>query len=277
MPASVQIFTPSGKYFIAGISISILIHILLLAFAFRSIESYQGPRQVFEVTFLPESALKPTLRRLPQQIVSPSQTSKPIPKDHSTPLLSDRDSFAEKEQLKRGDDPQAGRTLSKNPNSLSTSLPANKPSNRDSPQHKPPAPQSAPKKSSPLRELLLDSDTLAREFASPASEKPLSSGSKVPNEITPPTNHQPFSRAPGSGAAIIGLAGSADYLPNLPDGDITLLNAKAARFAVFVRRIASKVFGQMRQAGWDNLLASDISRIRDFCTIHATLDLNGEL
>ena len=39
-----------------------------------------------------------------------------------------------------------------------------------------------------------------------------------------------------------GPRGSADYLPNVRQGDITLLNTKADRFAPFVRRVGMRVF-----------------------------------
>ena len=53
----------------------------------------------------------------------------------------------------------------------------------------------------------------------------------------------------GTGAKFFGNSGSTDYLPNLPDGDITLLNTKADHFAVFVRRVAARVFAALRSSG----------------------------
>src|SRR5690606_20546577 len=70
--------------------------------------------------------------------------------------------------------------------------------------------------------------------------------------------YKAFSRPAGSGARFIGASGAPDHLPSLPDGDITLLNTKANQFAVFVRRVATQVFGELRLTGWESLLASDI-------------------
>ena len=39
-----------------------------------------------------------------------------------------------------------------------------------------------------------------------------------------------------------GPRGSTDYLPNVRDGDVTMLNAKADKFAPFVRRVGLRVF-----------------------------------
>jgi hypothetical protein len=88
---------------------------------------------------------------------------------------------------------------------------------------------------------------------------------------------RPFSRPPGSGAAIIGMRGNPDYLPNLPDGDLTLLNEKADQYAVFVIRVATQVFGQLRSSGWEQLQYGDIANISDYNTIEAILSPRGEL
>ena len=89
--------------------------------------------------------------------------------------------------------------------------------------------------------------------------------------------YQAFSRPPGSGAAFLGNAGINDHLPNLPDGDITLLNAKANIYASFVRRVAVQVFTQLRSQGWEKLSQQQIQQLSDFTTIEAVLSRQGKL
>ncbi|RMG43853.1 MAG: energy transducer TonB, partial [Candidatus Dadabacteria bacterium] len=86
-----------------------------------------------------------------------------------------------------------------------------------------------------------------------------------------------FSRPSGSGARFLGLSGSPDYLPSLPDGDLTLLNTKASRFAVFVRRVATQVFSELRQSGWERLSAGDIMSMQGFSTVRAVISKDGKL
>jgi hypothetical protein len=90
------------------------------------------------------------------------------------------------------------------------------------------------------------------------------------------SEYQAFSRPPGSGAAFLGTAGISDHLPNLPDGDITLLNAKANIYASFVRRVAIQVFTQLRSQGWEKLSAQQIRQLQGFSTIEAVLSPDGK-
>jgi hypothetical protein len=89
------------------------------------------------------------------------------------------------------------------------------------------------------------------------------------------SKYEAFSRPPGSGATFVGSGGVSDHLPNLPDGDITLLNAKANTYAGFVRRVAVQVFAQLRSQGWEKLTMGEVRRIGDFTTIEAILSPEG--
>jgi TonB family protein len=89
-------------------------------------------------------------------------------------------------------------------------------------------------------------------------------------------DYQPF-RSPSISQLFTGSAGNADFLPNVPDGDVTLLNAKADRFAVFVRRVALQVFAELRRRNWQQLPAAELGRIRGFTKVIATMNRNGEL
>ncbi len=72
-------------------------------------------------------------------------------------------------------------------------------------------------------------------------------------------------------------SGSSDYLPDIQDGDLTLLNAKADRHAVFVRRVALQVFGALRRESWAELSSQSIRRLRDYTTIRAVMSPEGRL
>ena len=75
----------------------------------------------------------------------------------------------------------------------------------------------------------------------------------------------------------MGNAGISDHLPNLPDGDITMLNAKANTYASFVRRVAVQVFTQLRSQGWEKLSRQQIQELNDFTTIEAVLSRQGSI
>lgn len=88
--------------------------------------------------------------------------------------------------------------------------------------------------------------------------------------------YQPFSHS-SPATALNERLGVSDYLPNIPDGDITLLNTKANHFAVFVRRVANQVFGVLRRTSWAELPYSEVRRIKQFATIKVKLSKSGEL
>lgn len=128
--------------------------------------------------------------------------------------------------------------------------------------------------------LKLDDATAVTKFGE--DEKPLNPADSLNQKlqgIGPVSlkSYRAFSRPSGSGARFMGQSGSMDYLPNLPDGDITFLNAKASTYAGFVRRVAIQVFGALRASGWENLTYRDISMIQDFATVRAILSKEGKL
>lgn len=65
----------------------------------------------------------------------------------------------------------------------------------------------------------------------------------------------------GTGALPLSPGGTADYLPTVREGNITLLNTKADLFAPFVRRVAMRVF--------QNLLISFSQALRSRAAIQA--------
>ena len=194
-----------------------------------------------------------------QQMVSPPAPA-PEPSVESPtklkPFLSDQDNVAPKESIKRGQDDAGPRV----------GPPAKQPPARQATKPQPES-QNQPK-GQPLKTLKLDSSTMLREFTNrPADNNPLASLPKT----------APFSRPSGSGARFLGMTGSSDFLPNLPDGDLTLLNTKANLHAVFVRRVATQVFSELRQQGWESLAAHQVTQISDFCTVRAIMSPTGKL
>lgn len=266
-------------YVLAGLIVSVLVHLAaVLLFNPLSTPDARSP-MVVDVFYAPVPPLPPAQestspQRIRDQLVSPPEASSPPREQQRTALLSDRDSYAEREQVRRGDGLPAqipGGPASKG---MARSAPASQTETK--PQRKEaPAP--------PLRELKLDEQTLLSEFGQKAPPTPSSPrtldelvGGKAAQGFSR-RNYQAFSRPSGSGAAFLGLGGTSDYLPNLPDGDITLLNTKATLFAVFVRRVATQVFAQLRSQGWGSLSPASIQAISGFARIRATLDPHGNL
>lgn len=77
--------------------------------------------------------------------------------------------------------------------------------------------------------------------------------------------------------ALSSISGSPDHLPDIKDGEITLLNTKASVYAVFVRRVAIQVFNQLKQSARYGITYNEVSSMQNPATITATLDANGKL
>lgn len=202
------------------------------------------------LTFLTPELMFPQPTR--QIVTTPDNPTEIKPPDSAT-LLSEKNSTAKKEMVKRGDN-LAGAGGERIPQ------PASQPEAAE--------PRSSASSKKPL---LLRNDNLLAKFAS-QPQRPTSSTDSTPQSPT-----REFSRAPGSGAAFYGVTGVPDYLPNLPDGDLTLLNTKAVQYAVFVQRVATRVFGEMRQAGWELLRAADIRQIDGPAMVEAVIDSTGNI
>lgn len=294
-----------------GLIGSALIHLSLLYFLFTAKEGSHIETQAFEVEILaPEAA-----RKRFEQIVSPSASKEEIPKV-DTPLRAEKNTATDREQIRRGIEPDAGKYIGKQAQGLpaqakavSAQRPAppahSKQQAASDNQHKDTrakqenlsAPKEAPKSTQQEarpKELLtkIDPESNRREEAelqAKAEVKPreqeqserdlalqnaILGGGAMRNSAQ---SYQPFSRPIGSGARLLGVPGAADHLPNLPDGDITFLNAKASRFAVFVRRVALQVFSELRNSGWERLSAHDIRSLVNHSRVRAVLSPQGNL
>ena len=273
-------FRPPQSYVKQAIVLSIIIHCLAITLLYS--EQSMSPRlpEAFTVELLPAPLLEKTK---PEQKVDTQIVSKTLQKESETAplntnLLSDINTVTKKEQIKRGDHPLAG--------AQGAVAPAPKPVEKaPQPPIKKQAAVATPKKEAvaPPREILrkplpkkLDLSpaygTLSKitrgEFKAPVSKKTAVVKGREP---------EPFSRAPGNAVQFTGRPGVSDLLSDISDGDITLLNAKANRFAVFVRRVAVRVFQQIKVDGWDFLRASDINGIQSYVQIHAILNADGTL
>jgi TonB family protein len=222
------------------------------------------------------------------QIVSPSQQPATDPPDNAQ-RLSDTNSRTEVEKIRRGDGggiPGQGTSQPKAQTQQQERKPAENNtthSQQKQPQPKEPAKEEPPaalskqplqKKEVLVKDLTLDRSTLDAKFGSQATRPPTTKSPSSPSQSL--SEYQAFSRPPGTGAAFLGTAGISDHLPNLPDGDITLLNAKANIYASFVRRVAIQVFTQLRAQGWERLSAQQIRQLQGFATIEAVLSQDGK-
>jgi TonB family protein len=268
-----------------GLVTSLLLHAVLVALLFQTRAPQQPATTTIEVTIEPPS-------RSPQrpQIVSPSNAPQQPPLEDTT-RLSDTDSRAEVEKILRGDGGGIPGERSQAPPSQPASPAAKaqtpkqhevtkkrEQQTQERSQREPKEQQTTPaKKELNLKDLKLDDSTLALKFGNTPKNQPSASS---PASTSSPTkslsDYQAFSRPPGSGAAFFGSAGISDHLPNLPDGDITLLNAKANIYASFVRRVAIQVFTQLRSQGWERLTAQQIRQLSGFATVEAVLTPNGK-
>lgn len=74
-----------------------------------------------------------------------------------------------------------------------------------------------------------------------------------------------------------GPQGTPDYLPDVRQGNLTLLNTKANRFAPFVRRVALRVFQHLIIFQRKNLHINDVVAAHDASTIEVKLDTKGNV
>lgn len=260
-----------------GLGVSIALHLLILLFILRSPVLSLPEQTVIDVTFeLPKGAAPK------KQIVSPPQVKSEAP-PQQTDRISEVDATAIKEQVKRGTEgglpgppaqPMEPSPQQKQSQAKSQAQPQQSTTDSKAPQQREPSPHKALQKGDVhLKDLKLDDATLAMKFG--ATPKKSLSDPTSSNTNQDLSDYAAFSRPPGSGATFVGSGGVSDHLPNLPDGDITLLNAKANTYAGFVRRVAVQVFAQLRSQGWEKLSMSEVRRIAEFTTIEAVLSPEG--
>lgn len=255
-----------GKRLQIGLLVSVVLHIALVYLLSSGVPTAPAREVSLEVSFINEPAPPPQKNSAQTQIVETPDLKESAPPVVETNLRSEKDTSVRQQQIRRGDHPAAG-SAPQSPQSRTSNVARNSPADLKKPATKDAKPPAGQK----ISTLRLDRETLMEKFSSPAAP------AKSLERISPDVNYRAFSRPAGTGAAFIGRSGSSDFLPNLPDGDITLLNTKAEQFAVFVRRVATQVFSLLRSTGWETLRASDINSMRDHVTVIAILDRSGRL
>jgi len=215
-------------------------------------------------------------RKLPlpeQQIVSPSDAGKnEVPPE--TRLLSDRDNRVDQQMVKRGnpkpgDESQQPDKPQPAPAPKQQAKPAERRGGGQTERQPPPRVASLPG----LDRLMPDALRLAEEgYGKEANVPP---GEQLAQNDTPRRLVQP---RPSDGLWIpsAGPIGTLDFLPDVREGDITLLNTKAEVFAPFVRRVAIRVFQNFWISLKRDLVASPLATT-ERVEAEAVMDAAGEM
>ena len=267
--------------------LSALFHLIILSL-------YVDVSHSKEIQPLEVELLAPQPKHPKEQIVSPSQST-PTKLRVDTPLRAEQNSKVEKQQIRRGLDGGQPAPMAKSV----TPSPAVPPQPKQQPKSQPkqeakvdkkpvskaqeePEPRKRKPKTAKLR---LSQDTLAKRLAGIPIATNDQPKEKTRQDQAPKKNdaereaevrqYRPFRYAKRSQRP--GQPGVPDHLPTIQDGEVTLLNTKADKYAVFVRRVALQVFGALRQYNWSGLSARDIRRIQQFATVHAILSPDGSL
>jgi len=254
-----------------AIGISILLHLVFVWLVKLPPAIKQPEERLIEVSLqAPTEKSKKLEENLPvlkNQVITPPDLEESLTPPIKTNFLSDKNTITPKEQIKRGDGVTKKSEPVKNTN-LNRSNTIEKNNSKT---------ELAKEK---VEEVLDPKKLVNLKLSSIALEKI----TKPPSENEQPTKtrnleqYQPFSKDFSANAELFRFRpGSSDYLSNIPDGDLTLLNAKADKFAPFVRRVASQVFGIVRRLQWHNMPKSDVLRINEFTTVEAVLSPNGKL
>jgi hypothetical protein len=203
-----------------------------------------------------------------KQIVSPSdiKESKETPE---TNLLSDKNTLVEKQSLKKGDLPEA-KPLKKTSESVSSKI--NLKNQQTIKDKKSTSKQKDNKNEANLvdRKKILNSilESTQYEINKDIQNSNLKS-SNMEKQISQEEQENRLN-------SLAGISGNPDLLKGIPDGEVTLLNAKADRFAVFVRRVALQVFSNLRNSNWYEIGNLSQGLQTEEITVRAILDKNGK-
>jgi hypothetical protein len=279
-----------------ALTVSLLLHGLLLVLLplLRNVHlDMPAPQQLLDVDLasLPPRAARPVapaakaaaapqappLPAVPlpeRQIVAPPDAGVEQPPPSDTRLLSDRDNTVPEEQAHRSQVP-------------------NEPAKPPPIAEKEPAAAAEP---APKKEKVRLQTAPARELARHPADTQVASLPKL-EQLLPqagdfvsgrdlpaarPTPAQPQGEQrrlmmSGSHEAFSANRGISDFLPGIREGDITLLNTKAERFAPFVRRVAARLFQhldiRLRQTASAGLVGSG----REYAVVEAVMSKQGQL
>ncbi|MCS6927156.1 MAG: hypothetical protein NZ578_14785 [Candidatus Binatia bacterium] len=229
---------------------------------------------------------------LREQIVNPpDQTNEEIPE--KTRFLSDRNSAAKEQMVARGvplpspvpqEKPQKQEEAQKPPLQTAMKTQPRTPTRLEKPREKPPGEAAQAKSLQPGTPHA--EPRTPRLFARP--DELLTQGwlsdfgddQEKQNERQPPQGRDLIALAPPPRESLLSLPGpqgTPDYLPDIRQGNLTFLNTKAHRFAPFVRRVAMRVFQHLIIHQRKYLNINDVVAARDWVTIQAKLDTQGNL
>jgi hypothetical protein len=220
-------------------------------------------------------APEPPQRKLPlpeQQVVSPPDAGKNEPPPE-TRLLSDRDNRVDQQTVKRGNPAPGESAPGEKPQPpQAPKAKANKaPDGRGGPVGREPPPKVAALPG--LDRLMPDALHLAEEGYGSAADG--SAGQQVAQAEQQPRRFQPRG-ADGLWIPSSGPLGTLDFLPDVKEGDITLLNTKAEVFAPFVRRVAVRVFQNFLILVKRDILSSGIPTVEQV-EAEAVMDASGNM
>jgi TonB family protein len=242
-----------------------------------------------------------------EQVVAPSDKENNLPPDGRA-FLSDRDNRVEKETIHKGN-PEAGTPQEKQqpPQQMASIARPAPPAQAKPAAHEPAAKAQA--RPQPAKEPRAKAQRATRPARTGEATNERARGDTTPERLpglnqlfAPPEEvlaKAQMAREAAGGAAkpgaaddprkdlvsapppapglFSGMRGSFDYLPDVAQGNLTMLNTKADRFAPFVRRVGTRVFQNLLIFQRQNLEASDILAAHDIVTVRATLDPSGKL
>lgn len=209
---------------------------------------------------------------LPRSIVSPpDQGEEKAPEN--TRLLSDRDNTVNEQKVRVG---KAGRSDVEKRERVTDNLPeADAGAKARGADKAAPVAPAEPHESKQqvaalprLDQLLVGPGDLAREGIAPKAEP----------RPTPNTQAR-LSRdlLGGSGATFSNRPGISDYLPDIREGSVTMLNTKAERFAPFVRRVATRIFQHVSIRLSQNARGALAGSGHDTAVVEAIMNRQGRM
>lgn len=226
-----------------------------------------------------EAPQAPSIALPEYQIVSPPDAGEEKPPE-KTRFLSDRDVSVEQEMVRRGEPasqpppPARQSQQAEQSKRAQAEPPSRKPADSASSSRSAPQPPAAAHQPPPLpgmKELLPSASELAREGYLSKQEP----GSETAAKPEPPEGSD-LLRYADAWPSSSKRRGTLDFLPDVREGDITLLNTKAEMFAPFVRRVGVRVFGH-----FVILLRRELSQLagggRESVTLEAVMNRDGDL
>lgn len=305
MASTVDESLDRNGHLLLPLALSVLVHLFLGAMF--AISAYFAPKPVeppFEVTIVdaddavsarakvepPKAAEKapaPPIEAAPQpktQIVSPPDSPEETP--DTARLLSDRDSKALQETVKRGEPAPPAKPPDKTAKQ-ETAKPVPKPKppetkarggdvgqdkgtaiTKAEPKTSPPSTRTAPVLG--LSDLFVRPSELARD---PMMRK----GQSGEDDMSEKDGRKDIASLAARPElwADPGQRGTPDYLPDIKQGDFTLLNTKADKFAPFVRRVGLRVFQSFSMQFKQQIFSGSVPQGRDDIEVEAVMSKDG--